>query len=430
MTVKQGGIGAAVARWEDERFLTGRGRFTDDHRFEGEVRAVVVRSPHAHGRILSLDAAAARALPGVLAVLTGEEVAADGLGLLPCLRPMQNRDGGPMYQPPHPLLSREFVRHVGDPVALVVAETEAAARDAAELVDIDYQALPAVTSLRRVLDGAAPDIRPECPGNHCFHHELGGREATDRAFARAHRVIERELVISRVQASPIEPRSAVGLHDPAGGYTLYTGLQSTHRARDVLADHLFKVPKDQIRVVGPDLGGAFGNRNTLYNELGLVLWAAKRLGRPVKWTAQRSESFLCDDQGRDNLATAALALDRDGRFLGLRVRNAAALGAYLSTMGPAPTVNNLGCLAGVYRTPAIFVEVDGYFTNTNPTSAYRGAGRPEAIYILECLIDEAAREIGMDRAELRRRRPCRSRPRSPSPTIPATFRETWSSAWS
>jgi carbon-monoxide dehydrogenase large subunit len=403
MTVKQGGMGASVARWEDERFLTGKGRFTDDHRFAGEARAVALRSPHAHGRILSLDAAAARALPGVLAVLTGREVAADGLGLLPCLRPMQNRDGGPMFQPPHPLLSGEFVRYVGDPVALVVAETEAIARDGAELVEIDYQALPAATSLRQVRDGSAPDIRSECPGNHCYHHEMGDQAATDQAFAQAHRVVEREMVISRVQASPMEPRSAVGLWDLASGYTLTTGLQSTHRARDVLADHLFKVPKDQVRVIGPDLGGAFGNRNTLYNEYALVLWAAKRLGRPVKWTAQRSEAFLCDDQGRDNIATAALALDRDGRFLGLRVRNAAALGAYLSTMGPAPTVNNLGCLAGVYRTPAIFVEVDGYFTNTNPTSAYRGAGRPEAIYILERLIDEAAREIGVDRIELRRR---------------------------
>jgi carbon-monoxide dehydrogenase large subunit len=403
MTVKQGGMGASVARWEDERFLTGRGRFTDDHRFAGEVRAVVLRSPHAQARILSLDDTAARALPGVLAVLTSADVAADGLGLLPCLRPMQNRDGGPMFQPPHPLLSGEFVRYVGDPVALVVAESEAIARDAAELVEIDYQALPAATNLRQVLDGSAPDIRPECPGNHCYHHELGDRAATDQAFAQAHRVVERELVISRVQASPMEPRSAVGCWDPASGYTLTTGLQSTHRARDVLADHLFKVPKDQVRVIGPDLGGAFGNRNTLYNEYALVLWAAKRLGRPVKWTAQRSEAFLCDDQGRDNIATAALALDRDGRFLGLRVRNAAALGAYLSTMGPAPTVNNLGCLAGVYRTPAIFVEVDGYFTNTNPTSAYRGAGRPEAIYILERLIDDAAREIAMDRVELRRR---------------------------
>jgi carbon-monoxide dehydrogenase large subunit len=291
----------------------------------------------------------------------------------------------------------------GRPVALVVAETEAIARDGAELVEIDYQALPAATSLRQVRDGSAPDIRSECPGNHCYHHEMGDQAATDQAFAQAHRVVEREMVISRVQASPMEPRSAVGLWDLASGYTLTTGLQSTHRARDVLADHLFKVPKDQVRVIGPDLGGAFGNRNTLYNEYALVLWAAKRLGRPVKWTAQRSEAFLCDDQGRDNIATAALALDRDGRFLGLRVRNAAALGAYLSTMGPAPTVNNLGCLAGVYRTPAIFVEVDGYFTNTNPTSAYRGAGRPEAIYILERLIDEAAREIGVDRVELRRR---------------------------
>ena len=402
MALKEGGIGAAVTRWEDERFLTGKGRYTDDYRFEGEVRAVVLRSPHAHARILSIDAVAARALPGVLAVLTGEDVAAERLGLLPCLRQVKSHDGTPMFTPPRPLLNRAFVRYLGDPVALVVAETAAGAKDAAEAVEIDYAPLPAVTSLHRVLQASAPDIRPDCPGNRCFHYELGDRAAVAEAFARADHVVERELVISRVQASPMEPRSAVGLH-ATGRYTLYAGVQSTHRARDIFADHVLKVARDRLRVVGPDLGGAFGNRNSAYHELGLVLWAARRVGRPVRWISERGESFLCDDQGRDNLARAALALDREGRFLALRVSNAVALGAYLAAMGPGPAVNNLGCLAGVYRTPAIFVEVDAYFTNTNSTSAYRGAGRPEAIYVLERMIDEAARETGFDPAELRRR---------------------------
>ena len=404
MTVKQGGAGAPVTRWEDERFLTGRGRFTDDHRFDGEARALVVRSPHAHARITAIDAAAARALPGVLAVLTGADVAADGLGLLPCLRKMERRDGQPMYEPPHPLLNRDFVRYVGDPVALVVAETLALAKDAAERLEVDYEPLPAVTSLRQARDGTGPDIRPDCPGNACFHFELGDRGATEAAFAAADHVSHCELVISRVQPSPLEPRAAIGLYDPASGrYTLYAGVQSTHRVRDVMADQVLMVPRDRLRVVGPDLGGAFGNRNTAYGELGLVLWAARRVGRPVKWTSERTESFLSDDQSRDNLVRAALALDRDAHFLGLRVESAAALGAYVSTMGPGPVTNNLGCLAGVYRTPAIFVEVDAYFTNVNPTSAYRGAGRPEAIYVLERVIDVAARELDLDPAALRRR---------------------------
>lgn len=404
MRASHGGIGAPVARVEDERFLTGRGRFTDDIRPGGELRGHVLRSDHAHARIVGLDIRSARAAPGVIAVLTAADLDADGLGGLPCLRSVTTRSGSPMYRPPRPLLSGRVVRYVGDPIGFVVAETLQQARDAAELVEIEYEPLPAVTSLAQVVRPDAPRIRPDCPDNRCFDFELGDRDAVDRAFARADHVCELRLEISRVQPSPLEPRSAIGLYDPAtGSYTLYACIQSPHRARDVLAEHVLKAPADAVRVISPDMGGGFGNRNAVYPELGLVLWAARRLGRPVKWTSVRGESFLCDDQGRDNLTTAALALDRDGRFLGLRVRTAAALGAYLSTMGPGPTVNNVGCLAGVYRTPAIHVQVDGYFTNTSPISAYRGAGRPEAIYVLERLIDTAAREIGLDRAELRRR---------------------------
>jgi carbon-monoxide dehydrogenase large subunit len=404
MSSPRGGIGVAVARVEDRRFLTGRGRFTDDFRIDGEARGYVLRSDHAHARIVSLDTAAAKAAPGVLAVLTAADLAVEGFGHLPCLRPVTTRAGSPMYQPPRPLLSGRFVRHVGDPVAFVVAETLAQARDAAALVEIDYEAVPAVTSLAQARAPDAPRIRPDCPGNRSFDFELGDRAAVDRAFAAADHVCELTLAISRVQPSPLEPRSAIGTYEPASdGYTLRACIQSPHRIRDALAKEVFRVPPTAIRVISPDMGGGFGNRNSVYPEHGLVLWAARRVGRPVRWTSDRSESFLCDDQARDNLTTAALALDRDGRFLGLRVRTAVGLGAYLATMGPGPAVNNVGCLAGVYRTPAIHVEVQGYFTNTTPTSAYRGAGRPEAIYVLERLIDTAARQIGVDPAELRRR---------------------------
>ena len=404
MSVIGGGIGAASRRVEDARFLTGEGRFTDDLVPENAARGYVLRSPHANARILKLDTGAARSAPGVIAVLTGSDVAADGLGDIPCARQMKRRDGAPMFQPPRPILNREAVRYVGDYVAFVVADTLNQAKDAAELIEVEYEALPAVTSLRQVLAPGAPAIRDDCPDNIGFHHEAGDREAVDAAFGRAAHTVRLEVPISRVQPSPIEPRATIGSYDPTdGSYRLITGTQSPNRARSFLAEPILKIAPDKLRVICHDMGGGFGNRNSPYHEQALVLWAARRTGRPVKWTGERSESFQSDDQGRDNLTTAELALDADGQFLAIRVRTAAALGAYLSGGGPNPIVGNIGCLAGVYRTPAIHVEIDAYFTNTNTTAAYRGAGRPEAIYVLERLIDAAARQTGMDAAELRRR---------------------------
>ncbi|HSR71943.1 MAG TPA: xanthine dehydrogenase family protein molybdopterin-binding subunit, partial [Kiloniellales bacterium] len=404
MVQEHGRLGDSVVRIEDERFLTGRGSYTGDLRLDGEARAVVVRSDHAHARIRGLDIKAARAAPGVLAVLTGEDVAADGLGVPVCLRPVPDPDGSPMYEPPRPLLNRTHVRYVGDPIAFVVAETLAQAKDAAELITVDYDPLPAVTTLREVLADGAPAIRPERPDNRCFRFEAGDAQAVASGFAEADRVVSLELDITRVQPAPIEPRGALGHYDAeADRYTLYAGIQSPHRAKTVLAKTIFKIPPERIRVVSPDVGGAFGNRNSAYPELSLVLWASRRLGRPVRWISERGESFLCDDQGRDNLTRAELALDSEGNFLAMRVKTAVSLGAYVASNGPGPAVNNIGGLAGVYRTPAIHVTVEGYFTNTVTTSAYRGAGRPEATYVVERLIDKAARELGVDRIALRER---------------------------
>ncbi|MGH6946751.1 MAG: xanthine dehydrogenase family protein molybdopterin-binding subunit, partial [Kiloniellales bacterium] len=402
MVRSRGGLGDWVARVEDERLLRGTGRFSADERAEDCLHAVVLRSPHANAEIRSLDARAAEKAPGVVAVLTAREAEAEGLGLLPCLRPLTRADGTPMYQPPRPLLNGRFVRFVGDPVAFVVAETANQARDAAELIEIDYEPLPAVVSLAEVSAGRAPAIRPDCPDNRCFHFELGDAAAVEAGFAKAAQVVERRFVVTRVQPAPLEPRSALGNYDPATGrYCLVAPLQAPHRTRDILAEKILEVPPDAIRVISREVGGGFGNRSTVYAEQALVLWAAKRLDRPMRWASDRSESFLADDQGRDSISDAALALDDEGRFLALRVRSSNSMGAYLATMGPGPAVNNVGCLAGVYTTPAIHVAVDGYFTCASPVSAYRGAGRPEAIYVLERLIDEAARERGRDPAALR-----------------------------
>ncbi|UCH75494.1 MAG: xanthine dehydrogenase family protein molybdopterin-binding subunit [Rhodospirillales bacterium] len=404
MSAIGGGIGAASRRIEDARFLKGEGCFTDDLVPENAARGYVLRSPYANALIRGIDTKAAQAAPGVIAVLTGEDVAADELGDIPCARQMKKRDGAPMYQPPRPVLNRHSVRYVGDHVAFVIAETVNQAKDAAELIEVDYEALPAVTSLRQVLAPGAPAIRADCPDNHCFHHEAGDRDAVDAAFAEAAHVVRLEVPISRVQPTPLEPRAVIGEYDPArDSYTLITGTQSPNRAINFLAEPVLKIERDRLRVVCHDMGGGFGNRSAPYHEQVLAMWAAKRIGRPVKWTCERSESFQADDQGRDNLTMAEMALDGDGNFLAIRVRTATNTGAYVYGNGPNPMVGNIGCLAGVYRTPAIHVEVDAYFTNTNGTSAYRGAGRPEAIYVLERLIDAAARQTGIDPVELRRR---------------------------
>ena len=412
------GIGAAVTRREDRRFLLGKGRYTDDIQLPEQSWAVFVRSPHAHAAIRSIDAARALAAPGVLAVLTGDDVAADGLGGIPCGWQIKNKDGSNMVEPPHPALAQGQVRHAGDPVAMVVADTRAQAREAAKLVDVDYQPLPAVAHLRAAAgnatdaaDTAGASAQPlalvwdEAPGNVCFDWHLGDAAAVDAAFATADRVVAIDVVNNRVVPNAIEPRAANGHYDPVDDrYTLYTTSQNPHLTRLLLAAFTLKVPEHKLRVVAPDVGGGFGSKIFHYAEELLVLWASRRVGRPVKWTAERSESFLSDAHGRDHLSHAELALDADGRFLALRVRTLANLGAYLSTFAPAiPTYLYATLLSGPYAIPAIYAEVKALFTHTVPVDAVRGAGRPEASYLLERLVDKAARELGADRVELRRR---------------------------
>jgi carbon-monoxide dehydrogenase large subunit len=398
------GLGASVARREDRRFLVGKGRYTDDLRLAEQSYAVFVRSPHAHAAIRALDAARALAAPGVLAVLTGDDVAADGLGGIPCGWQIKNKDGSNMVEPPHPALAHGKVRHAGDPVAMVIAETRAQARDAAQLVAVEYEPLPAVAHLQAATAPGAPLVWDEAPGNLCFDWHLGDAAATDAAFAGADRVVSIEVVNNRIVPNAIEPRAANGHYEEADDrYTLYTTSQNPHLTRLLLGAFTLKVPEHKLRVVAPDVGGGFGSKIFHYAEELLVLWASKRVGRPVKWTAERSESFLSDAHGRDHLSRAELALDGSGRFLGLRVQTLANLGAYLSTFAPAiPTYLYATLLSGPYAIPAIYAEVKAVFTHTVPVDAVRGAGRPEASYLLERLVDKAARELGADRVELRR----------------------------
>ena len=404
ITVQKFAIGQSVSRLEDPRLVQGLGRYSDDVNLPRQVYAVVVRSPHGHARITGIDPAAALRAPGVLAVLTGADLAADGLGNLPTDAARKRRDGSPAFTTPRPALIRDRVRHVGDPVALVVATSPEAAADAAELVAVDYAPLPAVTGAARATNGGAPAVWDEAPDNVAFVWEAGSRDAVARAFTGAAHVTRLDFVVTRVAAAPLEPRAAVGEFDRRSGrYTLHTGIQGPHGLRALLAERIFRVPHGQVRVVTGEVGGSFGMRSGIYPELVLVLWAAKRLGRPVKWTSSRREGFLSDEHGRDNVSSAELALDAGGRFLALRVALKVDIGAYLTPRSAGPATNNVGGLAGVYTTPAIHVESTGVYTNTTPTGPYRGAGRPEATYAIERVIDVAARELGIDPVELRRR---------------------------
>jgi carbon-monoxide dehydrogenase large subunit len=401
---RAGLVGTPTPRVEDFRFLTGRGRYTDDEVPPGLVWGVVVRSVEAHARILSIDIEAARDMPGVLAILTAVDAEADALGTIDPIGELPLRDGSAMRVPPRRVLNGSTVRYVGDPVAFVVAETRDQAKDAAEAVWIEYESLPAVVDLEAVRDGTAPAIDPEWADNLAFHFAKGDGAATDAALAEAAHVTRLDLKISRVQPTPLEPRSAIGAYDAqTGRYELRTGSQAPWRLKTTLAGDVLKIPPAALRVISPDMGGGFGNRSATMPEHALVLWAAKRLGRPVAWRADRLESFQSDDQARHSLARAELGLDADGRFTAMRVHVVYGMGAYHSQMSTGPATNNIGVLAGVYRIPAMHVEVDGAFLNVNPASAYRGAGRPEACYILERTIDTAARELGLDPAELRRR---------------------------
>src|SRR5580704_15632309 len=401
------GIGASVRRKEDLRFLTGKGKYTDDINRPGQLQACLLRSPHAHAEIAGIDTAKAMAAPGVAAIFTGADLQAPDLklGALPCGWLITSKDGSPMAEPPRPLLAHGKVRHVGDPVVVVVAETRGQAEAAAELIEIAYKELPAVVAADEAIKPGGPRLFDAAPGNLCFDWHLGDKAAVDTAFARAHHITRLDLVNNRLVSNPMEPRAAIGEHDSAtGDYTLYTTSQAPHVHRLLIAAFVLQLPEHKLRVVAPDVGGGFGTKGSLYNEQALVLWLAARLGRPVKWTADRSEIFLTDNQARDHLTQAELALDADGKFLAMRVATLANLGAYLGSFAPAiPTWCYGTLLAGNYATPAIYVEVKGVFTNTAPVDAYRGAGRPEACYVVERLVDRAAREMKIDPVALRRR---------------------------
>lgn len=399
------GIGQPVRRKEDVRLLTGRGTYTDDIDRPGQAHAYVVRSPHAHARILSIDTEAAKAAPGVIAVLTGHDAAADGIGHFPVMVEVPGKDGKPLWPTPREMLQTKKVRFVGDPVALVVAETRAQAQDAAELVMVDYEILPSVTDTAEADNPDAPVIWEECGNNLCVHWDSGREKEAEEAFAKAARTVSIELVNNRLVGNPMEPRVAIGEYDAAADrYTLHSPTQGVIRVRDALAKLILKVPNEKLRVVSPDVGGGFGLRGKVHPESGMVLWAARRVGRPVKWRSDRTETFLCDPHGRDHVTRAEMAFDENGKILGARIRTIAAMGAYLQDFGPrVPTVAGGRINGTVYDIQALNVQVRCVFTNTSPTDAYRGAGRPETAYVLERLLDQGALAFGIGRDEIRRR---------------------------
>ncbi|MCW5747387.1 MAG: xanthine dehydrogenase family protein molybdopterin-binding subunit [Alphaproteobacteria bacterium] len=400
------GMGQSTRRIEDPRLLTGGGRYTDDTKLAGPAaRAYVLRSPHAHAVIRKLDASAAKAAPGVLAVLTGDDVKAADFGDLPCLIPIQNRDGSMRPDTPRPMLAQGKVRHVGDPVALVVAGTLEQAKDAAELIEVDYAPLPSVVDTYGAAQKGAPLVWEHIKGNEVFDWEMGNRGATDAAFAKADRVVKLRLVNNRVVVNSMEPRGAIAEYDAASDRsTLWVSSQGVSVIRPYIAEMVLKIGQDKLRVRTGDVGGGFGMKIFVHPEYPMVVWASRLLKRTVKWIPERQEAFQSDVQGRDHVSFAEMALDKDCRFLGLRVTTYAALGAYLSHYSAfIPTMAGTGMLAGLYQTPAIYVNVKGMMTNTVPTDAYRGAGRPEAAYLLERFVDHIARETGLAPDEIRAR---------------------------
>ena len=398
-------IGASVQRKEDYRFLTGAGQYTDDVTLPNQAYAAFVRSPHAHATLGKISIEKARAAAGVLAVYTGADLAAAKLGGLPCGWLITDVNGQPMKEPPHPCLAQGKVRHVGDPVAVVVAETLEQARDAAEKVEVDYQPLPAAVDPVKACAKGAPVLHDIAPDNTCYVWALGDKAKVDEAVAKAAHVTRLDFVNNRLIPNAIEPRAANGAYSRANdSYTLYVASQNPHVERLLMTAFVMGLPEHKVRVIAPDVGGGFGSKIYLYAEDVVVTWAAKQLNRPVKWTADRSEAFLSDAHGRDHVTTAELALDKDGRFLAMRVKTTANLGAYLSTFASCvPTILYATLLAGQYKTPLIYCQVTAVFTNTTPVDAYRGAGRPEATYVVERLVETAARELKIDPAEIRRR---------------------------
>jgi len=398
-------VGTPVRRREDYRFLTGQCTYTDDINRPHQLHAHILRSPHAHARISGIDTAAAAQAPGVAAVFTGRDMTAAGVGGLPCGWQVHSKDGSPMAEPAHPPLAADHVRHVGDPVAVVIAETIEQAREAADQIQVDYVEEPAVVDPGEALKPGAPQVFADVPGNLCYDWSLGDLAAVDAAFANAARIVKLDLVNNRLVPNAMEPRAAIGEFDRAtGDYTLFTTSQNPHVIRLLMGAFVLHIPEAKLRVVAPDVGGGFGSKIYHYAEEAIVTWAAAKVRRPVKWTAERSESFMSDAHGRDHVTHVELALDAQAKFLALKVSTIANMGAYLSTFAPCiPTYLYGTLLAGTYTTPAIYVETKAVFTHTVPVDAYRGAGRPEATFLLERIVDLAADELGIDPAELRRR---------------------------
>ncbi len=402
--MSENGIGASLTRREDVRFLTGRGTYTDDLNRPGQAHVAFLRAQVANAGINGIDASEAEASPGVIRVFTGADIEAAGLGGLPCGWLVHDKHGEPMKEPKHPILASGSVRHVGDPIAAVVAETPSEARDAAEKIRVDLDERPAVVDMESALAGGTL-VHDDVPNNLCFDWTFGDSEATDAAFASAAHVTRLEFVNNRLVPNAMEPRAGIGEYDVASGeYTLYTTSQNPHVIRLLMGAFVLSIPEHKLRVVAPDVGGGFGSKIYHYAEEAFLTWASKEVGRPLKWTADRSEAFVTDAHARDHETVAELALDADGKFLGLRADTRANMGAYLSTFAPSiPTYLHATLLAGQYATPAIHCRVQAVFTNTVPVDAYRGAGRPEATYVVERLVETAAREMGIDRVELRRR---------------------------
>ncbi|MFO1085544.1 MAG: xanthine dehydrogenase family protein molybdopterin-binding subunit [Reyranellaceae bacterium] len=400
------GIGQSIRRVEDPRLLTGGGRYTDDTKLEAPAaRLYVLRSPHAHADIKRVDVSAATKAPGVLVVFTGEDVKKAGFGDVPCLVPLDNRDGTPRGDTPRPMLAQGRVRHVGDPVALVVAETLEQAKDAAELIEVDYEARPHVVGTYEAAQPGAPLVHDHIKNNIVFDWEMGDRAATEAAFAKADRVVKLQLVNNRLVVNSMEPRGAICSYDPKDDRsTLWLSCQGVSMIRPVVADLILKIGSPKLRVRTGDVGGGFGMKIFVHPEYPMVVWASRALKRTVKWIPDRQEAFQSDIQGRDHVSIAEMALDKDARFIGCRITTYAALGAYLNHFAPfIPTLAGSSMLVGLYQTPAAYVNVKGVMTNTVPTDAYRGAGRPEAAYLLERFVDHIARETGLGPDEVRAR---------------------------
>ena len=387
-------IGESLKRKEDERFLTGNGQYTDDITQAKQKYAVFVRSPHAHAVIKSVDIAEASEMPGVVKIFTGKDMEGK-MGGLPCGWLINNPDGSPMKEPPHPILAHSKVRYVGDHVAMVVADTLQQAKDAAEKVEVDYEVLGPVIDMRTAKNG--PALHDEAPDNHCYKWTLGDKAGVDEAFAKAAHVTKLDITNNRLIPNAMEPRAAIASYNRATEeYELYTTSQNPHVARLLMTAFVLSLPEHKVRVIAPDVGGGFGSKIFLYAEEVACTWAAKQLNASIKWTAERSESFVSDAHWRDHITHAEMAMDKDGKFLAMRVHTDANLGAYLSTFASSvPTILYGTLLAGQYTAPQIYVEVDGWFTSTAPVDAYRGAGRPEATYVVERLVTRCAWEMGL-----------------------------------